>query len=317
MSEYKIDQYVKSTAKKLKDQGAAPSSDLLSDALNKLKTDPRVYKVIHDDFKLSYAQTKVALAPLLDYQKDLDQCENCLGYDQCQKLMPHYQMYLTYEDGLVEPKFRLCDLAKKQEAYTKSFLRRDFPLDWMDMTVQHDVSRTAKKIPAMKVCADLLLGHSSRWLYVEGTRRSGRTFMLACLCNDFVNKGISPVAFCDTALFLKWLQDLNIRDKARFDLEFEKYQNCAVLVLDDFGNENKDKTGYGYSNILYPLLNERAKRGLITCFSSDFSIQEIASMYQYTIGPARARQLENLLLDLCEKEFDISSLDLSGSSRRR
>ena len=40
-------------------------------------------------------------------------------------------------------------------------------------------------------------------------------------------------------------------------------------------------------------------------------------MYQYTIGPARARQLENLLLDLCEKEFDISSLDLSGSSRRR
>lgn len=199
----------------------------------------------------------------------------------------------------------LCPLAKKRETYLASFLDHDFPLEWMDrdLTTVKGASKKALQTAMSKA----LLGRSGEdvpWFYVHGSRGCGRTYLLACFANTWVAQGRGNVAFIETTRLMGMLRSAYYgRDKSKFQTLMQTYSTCSLLVLDDFGNEPKDKTGFAYSTILYPLLDARAKAGLCTCFSSDFSMREIGDMYVPTLGAPRARQFQDLLIFLCRKGY--------------
>ena len=277
------------------------------ESLELLKKEPRVYAVIHDQFGLTLSETRRALAPLLDFYDDLHYCDACPGYEKCEKEVPHYQIELFREGDLVDRKLHLCPLAKKRESYDASFLDRDFPIAWMNETMKRSVSRTGKKNVALASMARILTKDSAQGVYLFGNRGTGRSFMLACLANDFVSVNGGPVSFVDTTSLLEKLRSLSFVSKEKFGKTMDAYENAPLLILDDFGNEPKEKSGFVFSSILFPLLNERAKNGRVTCFSSDFTMQEVADMYAPSIGVPRARQFRGLL-DAIAKSFDISGI---------
>lgn len=277
------------------------------ESLELLKKDPRVYAVIHDEFGLTLSETRRALAPLLDFYDDLHYCDSCPGYEKCEKEVPHYQIELFREGGLVDRKLHLCPIAKKRESYDASFLDRDFPIAWMNETMKRSVSRTGKKNAALVSMLRILKKETEKGVYLFGNRGTGRSFMLACLANDYVGEHGGPVSFVDTTSLLDKLRALSFASKEKFSRTMNAYGNLPLLVLDDFGNEPKEKSGFVFSSILFPLLNERAKNGLVTCFSSDFTMQEVADMYAPSIGAPRARQFRGLL-DAIASPFDITGI---------
>lgn len=277
------------------------------ESLELLKKDERVYAVIHDQFGLTLSETRRALAPLLDFYDDLHYCDACPGYEKCEKEVPHYQIELFREGNLVDRKLHLCPLAKKREAYAAAFIDRDFPIAWMNESMRKSVSRTGKKIPALRSMLAILQKETKEGVYLSGNRGTGRSFMLACLANDYVSVHSGPVSFVDTTSLLDKIRSLSFSSKEKFDRAMNAYENAPLLILDDFGNEPKEKSGFVFSSILFPLLNERDKKGLVTCFASDFSMQEVADMYAPSIGAPRARQFRGLLGAIA-KPFDITGI---------
>ncbi|MDY5441520.1 MAG: ATP-binding protein [Candidatus Enteromonas sp.] len=278
--------------------------------LELLRKDERLCRLIRDEFHLSVAETKAALVPLLDLYEDLHYCDACPGYEACDKAIPHYQMELIREDGLFDRRLHLCPLARSVETYQSYFLYHDFPLSWNGCSLKASVERSQKKREALQKFTSVLAGKSKQWLYVYGNRGSGRTFLLACFALDFARNANEEksVAFCDTTSLLDKLRDHSFQNKEKFAQEMEELISVPLLILDDFGSETKDKSGYAYSSILFPILNARAKENRLTGFSSDFRISEIAEMYAPSIGTPRARQLKDLLLTTSKSEIDISGL---------
>ncbi len=276
-------------------------------ALNELKAEPRVYSLIRDEFKLKQSEVKASMVPFLNLLEDLHYCDHCPGLDNCDKATPHYQVELVKEGQVIRTNFRLCPLAKEKRDYDEAFIVHDFPADWGKKSLLHDVDRTAIKTPAIMQAAKMLTDDCHDWLYLRGRRRSGRSFLLACLANDFAKQG-KKVAFADTSALMESLKDASINQKKEFEKRMAALAECDFLVLDDFGNENH--TSYIYSTVLFPLLNARAKAEKATAFTSDFGFEAIVGMYREIIGMAKAAQLKNLLEDFCRKAIDVTSLDI-------
>ena len=280
-------------------------AELQKKAIDGLKADEPVYKVIHDDLQLSLGQVKESLATLLDYQEDFHYCENCPGFEACNKANPHYEMSLALNDGFVTRNFAPCRVVKKLVDHETRFIVRDFPSEWQDITMKK-IDKTAKRKAAIVKLAGISSKPSS-WVYLTGKNGSGKSFILATFANAYAEKN-RGCAFCDTSSLIDRLKDLQINAKKDFDERFDQLLKCPLLVLDDFGNEYK--TEFVFASILFPLLNMRAKEGLPVCIASDFSISEIADMYAPKIGATRANQLKNLLQARCEKEIDVTGLNV-------
>ncbi|MCR5491551.1 MAG: ATP-binding protein [Bacilli bacterium] len=281
-------------------------SDLQKQAIEGLKNDEPVYKVIHDDLKLSTGQVRESLATLLDYQEDFHYCENCPGFEACNKANPHYEMSLAVNDGFVTRNFSACRVVRKLVDYESRFIVRDFPAEWQDVNMK-TIDKTGKRRSALEALVKIATKKSNKWVYLIGSHGSGKSYILATFANVYAkdNKGC---AFCDTSTLVDRLKDLQINAKKDFDERFEQLVKCPLLVLDDFGNEYK--TEFVFASILFPLLNLRAKENLPTCFASDFTIEEIASMYAPKIGAVRAKQFKNLLATWCGKELDVTGINV-------
>ncbi len=298
--------FKKVEVKDVEDDGTLDAS--IKMALGELKKDERVYSLIRDQFKLKQSEVKASMVPFLNLLEDLHYCDACPGLEKCDKSTPHYQIELTKEGGVIRTNYRLCPLAKERHDYDSSFLYRDFPDEWWKKSLQHDVDRTAVKSQALMKAAQILSGDCQDWLYLRGRRRSGRSFLAACLANGFASNH-KLVAFADTMSLVEKLKDMVYsKNKEGFEKEMEALINCDLLVLDDFGNENH--TSFVYSTILFPLLNGRAKANKPVVFTSDFTIPDIGDMYSDALGKAKSTQLRYLLIDYCKKTFDVTSLDL-------
>ncbi|HOH67764.1 MAG TPA: hypothetical protein PLX93_00390, partial [Bacilli bacterium] len=99
----------------------------------------------------------------------------------------------------------------------------------------------------------------------------------------------------------------SFNDKSAFAKKIVELSSLPLLVLDDFGNEYKND--FIRDTIVLPILIERAKNQRLTFFTSDFTIDEIAQLYETSkAGAIRAKQLARLLKEMAEEEFDLSGI---------
>ena len=61
-----------------------------------------------------------------------------------------------------------------------------------------------------------------------------------------------------------------------------------------------------------PILLERENQNKITLFTSNYSIKEIQQLYSIgkTGGDIRAKQLANVLEEMCREEFDLTGVSI-------
>ena len=278
------------------------------EALQNLKNDPVVYKIISEQLHLSVAEVRLALATLIDYQEDVHYCENCPGLEACAKLYPKHVMTLHKEGHFVERAFEPCKKQEKKDEASMLYALRDFNDEWLDKDLRN-VDKSAGRKEIVSLMARIAKGESDRWIYLYGNHRSGKSFFAATFANTLGSKaGYRGMCFCSASSLIDELKRRSFDDKKGFETMMQTLEQAPLLVLDEFGNEFK--SDFVFSSILFPLIHFRAQEGKLTVFTSDFKIDEVISMYSPKIGPARAKQFNDLLLGQCKKEFDISGAPL-------
>lgn len=243
------------------------------------------------------------IVKIYDFVLDLNVCKKCPGVKNCPKSTPLLCTKITYKDGVVGRELVPCKEYLKQLKFERSFIVRDFDAEWLNSDLKHIDSTTSRK-EAIAKYNSYFKGTTNEWLYLQGENGTGRTYLAANIAIDIAKKDRGPIAFLDVSARFKLLA-------SKKDLEFKKmldlWCQVPVLVLDDLGNEYK--SDFVRENILFPILNNRAKNHLFTIITSDFEIADIATMYTTSqASKPKAEQIKRLLRRACGQEINQGDL---------
>ena len=114
-------------------------------------------------------------------------------------------------------------------------------------------------------------------LYLYGNNSSGKTYLMACICNELVDKGYS----CEFTSIPKLLAESgrNLRENRLSQAEIvDNLAHKQFVFIDDLGKEFLgDRNDYNYNRaerLLLEVLNARYSNGLPTVFTSNYSLHE-------------------------------------------
>ncbi|MDC9032309.1 hypothetical protein M8044_000532, partial [Columbia Basin potato purple top phytoplasma] len=145
-------------------------------------------------------------------------------------------------------------------------------------------------------------------LYLYGDFNTGKTFFFKLIMKYFLKEK-------QDFLFL-FLPDLPRQFKSGwFDEELSKkmdiLRTIPYLFLDDLGAENL--TVYFRDDILYPLLNARQEKGLITFINSNFNPLQLQQHFQITNEKNQAMKAFRIINQL-QKMCQVYSFDMTNSN---
>ena len=201
----------------------------------------------------------------------------------------------------------MCEVAAIREQINNKYLICDVPETWKSARFQQ-IKPLKSRQQILDSCIKVLNGKDRKWLYVSGNPSSGKSYILVALVNELVqSKNEGPVAVIDCATRIKELNDLSFSDKNGFQELFNQLNEVPILLLDNFGAEYKND--YIRDTIIYPLLSYRKKNNLLTLFSSNFTLEDIQTLYSTKgkMSELMAKQLVTLIRDSSKEPISLIS----------
>lgn len=201
------------------------------------------------------------------------------------------------------------DENKRKLLIEANYLYRDFPDEWVKLTpkalkgerykaIRNEIGKTMKK--------------GKPWVFVHGESGSGKSQYLAAISNYFAENG-ATVCFMNANQRFDELKTLALKNRDKFLSNMEALKACKVMVIDDFGNEYKSE--YVRDQILMPILSERSRAGLKTYFTSQYSIDEIKTLYSLHGSILEGSKVSKIIERNIEKEVNLEP-GMESFSRR-
>lgn len=266
---------------------------------------PPVIKYLAD-LKVPQEVIDENLPKIFDFVSDINYCKNCPGVDKCQKERPLLMTRIVYNHGYLERELSPCQEFLKRLLFEKQFLVRDFPEQWLNDELRSLDKNNARKLMIAQYMKYSKEGDNS-WLYLCGTPNTGRTYSAAMIAVDAAKKKKGPICFISCSQRIRELSDLQYTDKNRFQKELDRYANVPILIMDDFGNEFKND--FIRDGIIFPILSQRANKRLFTIITSDFTIEEIVTLYSTSkAGEIRAKQIGRYLRAMTGEEINFGDV---------
>ena len=247
------------------------------------------------------------IVKVYDFVRDINYCSKCPGVKKCAKTNPLLCTKIVYSHGEVDRQMVPCKELLRDITFKKQFIVRDFQEDWLDSSLR-SIDRTSGRNEAMVKYHDFIKNKQAHWIYLTGSKNSGRSYFAASLVVDAARKDRGPVCFINSTLRLREVNDLGYgKKKEEFDKKLDLYSNVPILVFDDFGNEFKND--FVRDAILFPILSTRASKRLLTIFTSDFSIDEVETLYSTSkAGAIRAKQISRLIKSMSGEEINLGDI---------
>ena len=261
------------------------------------------------DLKIPDEKIDENIVKIFDFVNDINYCKKCPGVKKCAKSNPLLCTKIVYEHCEVDRQLVPCKELLKQITFKRQFVVRDFDEDWLDSNLR-SIDRNQGRDLALLRYRNFLKEKDNEWIYLTGSKNSGRSYFAAALVVDAARKDRGPVCFLNSTLRLRELNDLNYaKKKEDFDRKLDQYSNIPILVFDDFGNEFKND--FVRDAILFPILSNRASKRLLTIFTSDFTISEVETLYSNTkAGAIRAKQIARLISSMAKEEINLGDVSI-------
>ena len=278
-----------------------------------LRDDIEVYEKLKA-LNLTMGEVRENIGKLTDFREDYNYCKNCPGIAKCEKKTPHISMYVVKEGQFISAKYEPCKLIMEQIKKDSRYLVADFPEEWKQANMSI-IDITPNRRLVIKQILKTLIGEANDWIYIKGNHKVGKSFLLVSTANEFISKNLGQVAVINARTRFKELSDQSINSPDEFSKNLVALSNVPLLVIDDFGEEYKSE--YVRDQILMPILSEREHQNKLTLFASNYSIKEIQQLYAIgkSGGDIRAKQLANILEEMCNKEFDLTGVSIYRKKR--
>lgn len=252
-------------------------------------------------------QIRNNIAKIYDFVSDIKYCDKCPGVDKCQKENPLFCTKITYKGGFVDREVAPCKKFLEQVTFENQFIIRDFD----DELLNKKISNLDKSNARARIVGQYTKHVNDKvndWIYICGGPNTGRSFTATVLSLDIAKKKEGPIIYANCSTRINELVDYYFKDKDRFKRELDRYCQVPVLVLDDFGNEVK--SDIIRDAIVFPIISTRASKKLFTIITSDFTLEEIVSLYSNSkAGEIRAKQIGKII-KATSKEFNLGDVSV-------
>lgn len=250
---------------------------------------------------------KENIEKIIDFVNDVNYCKNCPGVKNCKKANPLLVSKVTFNKGVVGTQISPCSKMLSAMEVEKNFYIRDFPDEYLDKKIE-SIDNNLNKMKVIKKYKNYVTGVSDSWIYITGANNTGRTYLASVLAINYATKK-GEVAFIKPSIRFKEINDLQYKDKDLANSILEKYCTVSLLVVDDFGSEYVND--YIRDGILLQILQRRSAKKLLTIFTSDYSIDEVVSVYAPNKNASiRAKQISNILKTECNEEINLGSIQV-------
>ncbi len=287
------------------DLNVTSSDDILEEMYREYLTCPQAIRYLAK-LGLTDQQIRDNIAKVYDFVMDLKYCDKCPGVDKCQKENPLFCTRVTYRNGYVDREISPCKKFLQRVEFQNQFLIRDFDSDLLDVTFK-DVEDNQPKLEIIDKYIQFKRHKINNWIYVTGMANTGKSFAVTAIAVDIAKNKQGPIIFANANRRIAELTDLYFKDKERFKRELDRYCTVPVLVLDDFGNEVK--TDLIRDAIIFPILSTRASKKLFTIITSDFTVNELVTLYSTSkAGEIRAKQIGSIIKNVAGKEINLGDI---------
>ena len=248
------------------------------------------------------------ITKIYDFVSDINYCKKCPGMNKCQKTNPYLVTKIIYVDGVLDRQLVPCKELVKRNEFLHEFRIRDFEDSWLDTKIK-TLDRSNARAKVLQKYTNFVNNESTSWLYIMGEQNSGRSYLAATLAVDLANRKKGPICYLNTAKRVKELADAAYKNNERFQGLMELYCSCNVLILDDFGNEFKNDLIR--DSIIFEIISRRSAAHLFTIFTSDFSIEDIVTLYSTSKSAAlRAKQIGRLIKVNAQEEISLGEISI-------
>lgn len=247
---------------------------------------------------------------IYDFVRDIKYCEKCPGLKKCDKENAYLNSKVTFANGIVETQLIPCRALLKRVSFERQFVIKDFPDEWLDITMS-DINRSKPKSIATESFMKYCRGESTDWIYLYGGIGTGKSIFAAAMAIELAKKEIKgkvPVCFLNSAKRVLELNDLSKKNNDEFKKKLEQYCNVPVLVIDDFGHEFIND--FIRDAIVNEIVTTRCNKRLFTIFTSNFTLDEIEVLYECNnkAGAIKSKQIIKTIKSMCSSEVDLGDI---------
>lgn len=171
----------------------------------------------------------------------------------------------------------------KTEYISKSILTSKFS------NVTKNDKKTKLAIQIINICEDFLQNKATRGLYIYGKTGIGKSYLMGCVYNYLKDKGNEPAIVYFPEFVRKMKANIS---NGNYNYIIDELRAQKVLIIDDIGAENI--TEFVRDEILVPIINYRSSENLLTFFTSNLSLTDLAdtlSTTKNTIDETKAMRI--------------------------
>jgi len=291
------------------------NEDVDNDKLyNELLNYPEIYRQLK---KLGLDNNTIHdnMFKIIDYVRDFKYCSNCPGAGKCKKDNPLMFTNITFDNGAIGKRLEPCKKVLEAMEMMNGFVFRD--IDKANVNASFlKLDKTLGRKEALKKTKEVIKNYTESkkpgWIYITGVPGTGRSYFASALANRFAERKLGDICYIDCRYRFNDLNNLFYNNLKEFNEQLSSIINCKLLVLDDFGNETiKDNVR---DSIVFPIIHDRASKGLITIFVSEVPLNEIQNLYSSdkknkTI-PLRAKQIQEYIKSQAKEEINFGSVSI-------
>lgn len=219
-------------------------------------------------------------------------CLNCLDLSECKQTITGYYLTIDNKEILNYP----CSYQRERANLLKYLKFSTFDFIEQLPSIQDIDTNSQVRIEITSAILDIIDNYTKKGVYLYGPAGVGKTYLLKVLLNAFLSnqKECAYILLNDLDNLLK---PLYFRNDMNSQKEFHKIidilKRVKLLIIDDIGTENN--SAFLRDDVLFPILDYRMNNNLLTCFSSNYTFEELDAHYEATNAstnePVKAKKL--------------------------
>jgi primosomal protein DnaI len=206
---------------------------------------------------------------------DLKICQPCTSFHTCPKDVKGYQIRLDTNHKYFEVEYVKCNKLLDYEKIANHYIIKNFPNIWVDNRLVN-ISANNYRAGLIKLATDLLAKRINN-LYIHGSSGLGKSHIAAAICNEFIDIHGGKIAYVNTHDLIEELRSLVYDDKLLYSQKIKELETVDLLVFDDIGNEKI--TEWSKEEVLFGLIDTRARNNKQTIYTSSYSVADLRSLY--------------------------------------
>lgn len=286
------------------------NSDMLNKKFDELYEDNPLFKKIVNSLDVEKSKLVNNTSKIMDSVNELERCMKCKNILECKNEVKGYVYYPSIENDDIVFSYIMCKHKKKldeKNAYLKNVISYDMPKELLNASMKDidtdDEARYEVILWLKNFIDNYKKNNLKKGLYLTGNFGCGKTYLVCAMLNEMAKKGhkIGVVYYPD------YLRSLKESFSDDYSNKFNAIKNCELLLIDDIGAETT--TSWGRDEVLGTILQYRMQEGLVTFFTSNFTMDELEEHFSISKGSndkVKARRIMERIKQLTECKSMIS-----------